>query len=339
MPVTIKQIAAHSGLSLQTVSRILNNREGQYRPETRRRVLEAAQHLGYLPNSSARAMRTGSFGAVALLLGSDPISSLLPALLLDGIFEGLEEQGLHLTVTRLPDQNLTDEGFVPKILREWGVDGLLVNYNTDIPPQMVALIDQHAVPAVWINSKQDHDCVYPDDVAGGRQAAEHLLDLGHRRITYLNFFQGAHYSSVDRCRGYREAMRAAGLPAPPAHTISAPAGFPDLDSLTEWLRRGDRPTAVIAYTPDVTAPLLYAAAAAGLSVPHDLSVITFNDSNRAGVGRPVDAVLLPEHRMGAVAVEMLTDKIEDRTRCLPPCALPFTLAAGFTSAPPRSPSL
>jgi DNA-binding LacI/PurR family transcriptional regulator len=195
MAVTIYQIAERVGLSPKTVSRILSGKAALHKPETRERVLQVATELGYRANSSARAMRRQRFGCVTLLLSNVRQRSVLPSAREDGIQAALGEHDLHLMVAPLPDAKLTDQGFVPRILREYGSDGLLVNYNTRIPPRMETLLDAHNLPSVWINVRRDSDCVYPDDLQAGRQAAERLLALGHRRIAFVDYTEQNHYSN------------------------------------------------------------------------------------------------------------------------------------------------
>ena len=143
----MKQIAEHLGLSLPTVSQVLNNR-GQLRPETRRRVLRAAVKLGYRPNTAAKAISTGRFNCIALLLGADPLSGYLNRDMIEGIHDALADRNMHLTITKLPDQKLTDDGYVPKMLRESMADGMLINYKANIPPGMVELIEEDRLPAI-----------------------------------------------------------------------------------------------------------------------------------------------------------------------------------------------
>jgi len=133
MATTLKVIAEAAGVSIPVVSQVLNSKGQRFRPETRRRVRQAAERLGYRPNNSARAMATGRLGCAALVLSTQGYRSTLPAELLRGIDEELARHNMHLTIARLPDEKLTREGYVPKILREWLSDGLLINYTSDIP--------------------------------------------------------------------------------------------------------------------------------------------------------------------------------------------------------------
>src|SRR5579883_3270772 len=101
MPATLKQIARETGVSIKTVSRILSGHSDLHRPETRERVLKAAQDLGYLFNSSARALRQGRFGCIALVLSADLVFSMTPTGLVGGILDACAAERLHLTLAQL----------------------------------------------------------------------------------------------------------------------------------------------------------------------------------------------------------------------------------------------
>src|SRR4051794_33407113 len=187
MSVTIKEIARRTGLSIPTVGNVLGRSASRYSADTRRRVLEACQELGYKPNASARAMRQGRFGCAALVLSRNKQShSHIPNGLLDGLDDALAQHDMHLTVSRLTDEELTRGDFLPKVLRESMADGMIVNYTHEIPQAMLDLIHAHHAPAVWLNAKLKEDCVYPDDFGAAKAATEHLLALGHRRIAFLH---------------------------------------------------------------------------------------------------------------------------------------------------------
>lgn len=312
MPVTIKQIALKSGLSIQTVSRILNNNAALYRKETRDKVLVAAEDLGYRPNSSALAMRRGSFGCVALLLSEESSRSLLPPLLLQSLHRRLAEHDLHLNVVTIGENDLADAARTPKILREAMVDGVLINYNAEIPERLTNWIERYNIPAVWINSKQPSDCIYPDDFGSARLATRRLIELGHRRIVFFQWMDSPHYSAVDRRVGYEAAMAEAGL----AHRFVRGSGNMlakgAYEQEYEWLLGNDRPTAAICYNSGSLTELMLAAMYLHVNVPGDLSMCAFNDGRFYLAGRTVNSIILPEEEIAATAVNMLVNRIEDR---------------------------
>lgn len=343
MSVTIKQIAEHAGLSWPTVSRVLNDRQGHFSAQTRRRVLEAAQALGYRPNTAARTVRTGRLGSVGLLASVDRRRRYTPVELLEGIQDALAERDYHLTHTKLPDEKLTDQGYVPKILREHLSDGLLINYTHAMPARMRELIEQYKIPSVWINADVDHDSVRPDDFGASRALTEHLIGLGHRDIVYLSFTQTGHHSEAGRREGCAQAMVDAGLSPRQAHLNvrgridieSDPASDDRCARAMAWLEQSPRPTAIVAYSPLVAETLLYAAARLGVRVPEELSIATIGDSASSGLGVAITTQVLPWAAIGRTAVSMLMKKIGAPSQRLEPKVLPTTLVTGHTTAAPR----
>lgn len=339
MGATIRQIAEQCGLSLSTVSHVLGTRSEKFRPETRKRVLDAARELGYRPNSSARAIRSGRFGCMALLKSAEKGGrSYLPELLLDGVSDELTDHHLHLVLAKLPDERLTSEGYVPKILSELLADGLLVNYQFDFPRKLLDLIDRHRLPSIWINVRHETDSVRPEDIDAARQATAYLLGLGHRRVAYVNYFgqdrERAHYSMKDRFQGYSAAMRQAGLKPRNLAVARKASSDERLANASAWLSEPDRPTAVVAYAGRTLGPILLAAAARGIRVPQDLSLITFGDDIQNLLGVPVSHMAIPWYQIGRVAVDMLREKVRDPARVLPTRVLAQRLEEGATCAPP-----
>lgn len=330
-------IAREAGVSQTTVSFVLNGRmDMPISPVTRERVLRTAREMGYRPNRSARAIQSGKFGCVALLGSTITRRSVLPTLLSDGILDALAEHNLHLLLARLPDTALTDKDFVPTILREWTADGLLVNYNSDVPAAMEALLEENRLPCIWVNARRGADCVYPDDKGAARSATEKMAVLGHTRIAFVQYTGVTHYSAQDREDGYREAMAAQGF-AP--QVILPEKGLIGLTEAEELLgkEKGQQPTAFLCYAPEAAATLMYAAARQGLTVPYDISLMTFHENAYKATGQPIDAMTLPEYQMGRASVEMLLQKITDPASALPPRALPCEHGAGQTIGPPPPP--
>jgi LacI family transcriptional regulator len=312
---------------------VLGRAASRYSADTRRKVLQAAEELGYKPNSSARAVRNGRFGCAALVLSRSRASthSYLPAHLLDGIDDELGAHNMHLTVSRLTDEELTTSDFIPKVLREHLADGMIVNYTHEIPPPMLELIRSHHTPAVWINAKLDGDCVYPDDFAAAKRATEELIRLGHHRIAFVHLiasFDWAgdfeakrpsfHYSVGDRANGYGNAMRAAGA-AP--HITSHERFVNEAEQLKvcrALLSGENRPTAVLAYSENEAQAVIGAALSLGLNVPRDLSVLVFAAGEYYVAGHRVSVVALPTEEMGRRAVRMLLQKLSEPVAICPP---------------------
>jgi LacI family transcriptional regulator len=347
LAVTLSHIADHTGVDASAVSRVLGGKARQYRIShtTERRVLRAADELGYRPNASARATRQGCFGSIALILSTHTGRSDLPPDVLAGISSALDASELHLTLARLPDDKLTDAGYVPRILRELSCDGMLIDYTDHIPERMIDLIDDTGQPAVWLNRKREHDCVYPDDLAIGRRATERLLEAGHRRIAYVDWGAGwkqldqAHYSQRDRQAGYERAMADAGLAARVIRRDDSDVVEPLTalhQAMVNLLSRDDRPTAFVTYSRVFAQVIAGAASVCGLSVPRDLSLVTVSyQADVTGAGLEIACVMTPGRSYGSAGVKCLLKKIaRPATRLAPRPIAPKQFFEGQTIAPP-----
>jgi len=339
MPVTQSEIARLAGVDRSAVSRVLRGQAdaiGLSDAKTRE-ILSLATELGYRPNAAVRAMQTGRFGTAALLSSTtDALLSYTPPQLLNATRDALAAAGLRLLIEALGHDELTGGDVLPVVMREWMCDGLLINYHFRFPPQIEAALSRHRIPAVWVNSPHESDCVYLDDRGGARALAEYLLRHGHRRIAYLDLSHNPddpdpHYSVPGRLLGYRDAMAGAGLH--PSVTQLRASGPAQASAARRALLGGDdRPTAVICYG-DPT-PLAIDALELGLRVPADLSVAGFAERPLHIGGRAVTLASLPFARLGRTAAETLALKVDGADRITPPKVIDCTLIEGATTAAP-----
>ena len=340
MFVTMQDIADRVGLSRPTVSLALAGK-GTVSSQTRAFIRKVAVELGYRPHMSARATRQGRTQMVSLLLSTMRHRSDMPMGLFNGVDQALTDHDLHLTITRLPDERLVNEGFVPRILTELMCDGLLINYHASIPTKMVQLIEEYTLPSIWINSQRETDAVCPDDLGAGRMATRLLLEKGHRRIAYVDYVyhvvkstRDFHYSREDRYQGYAQLMREVGLQPRMICDDPRKAGdihehyraFPSI--MKAVLQAPDAPTAVISY--GASNMIREVAASCGKSIPQDLAILTFRaaDEFLEMVVSRDSGIVIPQYQMGQVAVDMLLQKLESPGVCLPARRLPFTFEQG-----------
>jgi LacI family transcriptional regulator len=344
---TINEIALRAGVSKGTVSNILNGKNKENRPTAiaqARRIRELAEEMGYRPNASARAVSQGRYGSLALLFSENIHRGSQFRGTLRAIMTTARQMNQRLSVTGLTDEVFTDESLLAVALREMSADGLLINYIQDAPGRMTELLHKFRIPAVWINTLRDDDCVYPDDFRAARVATRHLIALGHRRIAYYNPMPSDHYSQAARQDGYKAALAEAGLRATlwmgPSHREARPIPLGEWQDVTRhWLTApgGERPTGFICYDPPRAYTLYAAACAVGLRVPADLSLITFDELPVDGIGVEITTSLIPAEDMGRQAVRMLLRKVEDSALSLPPTAVPHLWYDGQTCAPPPAP--
>ena len=347
MSVTQKQIAAQLGVSNQLVSYALNG-TGTVSEAMRERIMVTAQQMGYQPNGVARAMKSGRFGCVAMLLSTRPYNSTLPMEVLEGIHDELAAQDYHLSFFRLPDQQLTDAEKMPKILREWMADGMIVDYTHAVPTRLIELVDANRMPAVWFNTLREFDCVRPDDYGAGRAITRRLIEMGHRRVLYVDHMPhgqrregyAVHYSVAERARGYRDEMAAHDLE--PRCCLGEPlASYEKRNALLKpalrQMMRHERPTAVIAQG-GFSLQCAYAIAAENSwRVPTDLSIASFSQTDHLEYAT-IEQTLMAQQLapMGRELVKMLLQKIETPSLKLPTRTLPFVFVPGTSVAPPNS---
>ena len=340
---TAATIAAHIGLSRATVTHVLNGRaeEQRIRPETQRRVLEGARDLGYRPNNSARAIRTGRFGSVALIQSLR--AQYLPNELLYGLTKAIADKEMHLVLTEVPDVVIEDETYLPHTMRKLAVDGVLINRLAGFSQPFVELIHELRIPAVFLNVQQEFDCVHPDDLQGGRTAAEYLLRMGHGKIAFVGakVNDKEHYSERDRRAGYETAMKAAGkaplvYPLPP-DWVSQEQMLSDgrVEAACSLLRHEYQPTAVIAYELAEAMAVVHAAHQLGMRIPQDLSIILFHNNIDHRWCMPLHTISNVMEKVGVEAVDMLLAKIENPDVPLAARAVPIEMLEGGSCCPPK----
>jgi LacI family transcriptional regulator len=287
-------VAERAGVSRATVSLVLSGRDDTRIPEiTRKHVLQIAQEMGYRPHRSGRAVRSGKTGNIALLLSTVEERSLFSPQLLDGLMDAAAEHDQHLLISRVPDGKLSDSNFVPKILKEFAADGVILNYNSHTPPHLATQISEAGIPAIWINDKRSADCVYPDDFAAARDATLSLIAQGHTSIGYAGWGPGPHYSMGDRLAGYQAALKTQKLPETVSLWDQSPRENPFENT---------PPTAVLCYSPHLL-PALWKLA------PKGTEFVVFHIEPYVTLEHRFTTWLLPDYTLGKEAVRSLIQKI------------------------------
>lgn len=314
---TLAAIAARAGVSRSTAAYILNGAPAHitFADATRERVEAVARELGYRPHRAARATATGRTGVIAVLHAG----GALPGELLWALHDRLAQRGYALRLSRLPDPRLVAPDHVPDVLAEVGADGVLVAGG--LPEAVRAACVRLAVPAIGLGGDATTDVVAADEAAAGRDAAEHCLRLGHRRIAVV---VDADPVAAARAAGAAEALRAAGGRL---LTIGPDADLPAAIAAT--LARTDRPTALLAAAPfaDVVRGF------AGLRIPADASLVAFAPQPLRLGALAVTTHVEPHAALARAAVDLLLARLTAPTP-LPALRLAGALAVGRTTAPP-----
>jgi LacI family transcriptional regulator len=271
------------------------------------------------------------------------LGQYLPNELLNGLMTATADKDLHLVLTQVPDRVIDDETYLPHTMRELSVDGVLINRHIVTPQSFLERIHRLRIPAIFINVKQEFDCVHPDDTMGGRMATEYLLRLGHERITFVDTEDpdNHHFSKADRRLGFEQQMREAGK-VPQFHflpldwpTPGEPSEDQRVRSARQLLERPDRPTAIVGYEMAESMAVVRAAYSIGLRIPEDVSLIQFHNWLDSRYFIPIQTVTNAMEEVGRRAVDMLLEKIEDPERPLPAKVIPVNMMDGATCMPLR----
>ncbi len=315
--VTLKAVASRAGVSYQTVSKVLNG-QLQVTPETRQRIMEAVRALGYRPNHIARNMRFGRSFMIGYSWVQTPPSQVNHILdqFLSSMVREAEASGYHLLPFpfREGQQQVEDHR---ELIDTGRVDGFVlssVNYND---PRIHFLIER-GFPFVSFgrsNPGLDFAWVDVDGAAGTRQAVEHLLSRGHRRIAALAWPEDSRVGN-DRLQGYFQALKAANIEPRPEWLLRGEGTFEVGREMTLELLdlpAEKRPTALIALNDTMAIGAMHAARERGLEVGRDLAIIGFDDAPMVQyLFPPLTSIRQPIAEAGRKCVEILIALIEGR---------------------------
>ncbi|MGA2011120.1 MAG: LacI family DNA-binding transcriptional regulator [Solirubrobacteraceae bacterium] len=305
---TIVDVARVSGVSKSTVSNVIRN-PGLVAEATRRRVLDAIEHLDYRPNAVARDLKRMRTGTVGVIVGdlANPFYAELTKLI-----ERRTTGAGYATIICDVDGSGDAERERMELLLEQRVSGVFMTYLKG-EGDAIEAAQRAGVPLVGVSVFDRRlDSIVSDDAVGARLAVEHLTSLGHVRIAYVPSQRTEPPTNASRLRGLHAAQRGAGLPPGVAVAI---AGTPERNqrTLAAVVHDGDRPTAFLAGN-DVTAlELIDRLEAAGLRVPGDASVIGYDDIPLARLGRvSLTTLHQPISELAAFGVARMLARIEFR---------------------------
>lgn len=331
--VTHKDVAERAGVSVATVSYVLNNGPRPVAPETRVRVEEAIAELGYYPNELARSLRLQQSSTIGLILPNvmNPVFGEI-AHELENI---CTQEGFLVLLCNSDRQHEREERFI-QMLRAKQVDGVVITPHSE-PVALIQPLLQARIPVIVL----EHDlpnihCITIDELQGGRIATQHLIELGHRRIALLRR-KPTSALSTQRINGYQQALAAANLPYDPTLVIECEAGqAAGAHAMHQVLRRAEPPTAVFTHNDVLAMGALHTIRSAGLRVPEDISVVGYDDiTSAAYFSPPLTTVRSPKAEMGVLAGRTILQLVRQKEP-LPPqmITLPVELVIRASTAPP-----
>ena len=303
-PPTIVDVARKAGVSIKTVSRVMN-KEPTVHPQTRALVLAVVAELNYRPQLSARSLA----GAKSFLIGLlyyEP-SAAYVAGIQRGATLRCREAGRHLVVESLQSNGADLQPQIEAMLAALRPDGMILTPPLCDNPQILALLRANGTPCVLISPAGDgHGLarVVMDDALAAEELTNLLASLGHRHIAFI---QGDQAASERRQHGLERALASHGLVLEPAFVIPGRFDFDSgVDGAHSLLSRAVPPTAVFAANDDMALGVLAAAQRLGLAVPGELSIVGFDDSRAATLVWPaLTTVRQPVAEMAMAAVDLL----------------------------------
>jgi LacI family transcriptional regulator len=316
--VTINQVARDAGVSIQTVSRVINNRY-DVSTETRKRVKEAIDRLGYQPNAIARGLaskRSRTLGLVTFDFND---------IFFTQVVTGAEDEAHQHDYFFMLGSSQCSTNDMPKyhrLLTERHVDGVLFarEGGPDEQEQILRLANE-GTPVVVVGfhfKNQVFNAVDIDNIDGGWQATKHLVALGHKRIGCITGPLTTQ-SSQDRLLGYRKALEEADIIYDPSLVIEGAYGLTShgagYHGMKHLLAQARDLTAVFAQNDRMSVGAISAIREAGLEVPEDISVVGYDDTPEAEFSSPpLTTMRQSNNRVGVEAVRLLLRIIEDPDR-------------------------
>jgi LacI family transcriptional regulator len=310
--VTMAEVAREAGVSAMTVSRVINDK-GDVSPDTRQRVLDVIERLAYRPSSIARGLATQRTGTLGLVIPdvANPFFA--------GVARGAEQvayaQGYNVFLCNT-EEDPQRELAVLASLEEKRVDGLVLCSSRLGEDELQSVVSRYAA-VVLVNRRLEGNgirSVLMDDEGGGRLAAQHLLQAGHRAVGFLAGPAASH-SGRERKAGYRAALELASVPYRSAWVRNCdPTVGGGQKAGNELLSAHPELTALFCYNDLVAVGAVQACIVLGRQVPADVAIVGYDDIPLAAlVTPPLTTCRVPRYELGAQAVRLLLRQIAGGT--------------------------
>lgn len=304
-PVTLRDVAAASGVSVSTASRALDDRGSASKSAAAAHVREIAEQMGYRRNSFASNLRRGETRTLGVLVPR--LSDTVMALMFEQLEKAAADRGYFAMVATCGDDP-DDERRAAETLLDRSVDGLIMataRLDDDLPRH---LRERNIAHALVLRTDGVSPSSLGDDEVGGYLAVRHLIDLGHRDVAVLT---GPSFTSsgVARLAGARRALEQAGITPRESWLMAAGYGIENGLSAAETLlvdRAGERPSAVFAANDNLAMGVIASAHRHGIEVGDDLALVGYNDTPLASrLPTPLTSVRVPLDQIAANAIDLI----------------------------------
>lgn len=326
---TIKDVARQAGLSLSTVSLVMNQ-SGYVSNETRARVLHVVKELGYHPSRVARGLASKTSGNIGFILSDDHFSTAEPfytRIFLGSEFEA-RNHNFYILLTTVGGQTGND-GTIPRFLLEGNVDGVIIAGKISV--KLVEYIERLGLPLVLVDYElpgKRISSVLIDNRKGAHLAVQHLARLGHKRIAFIGG-DIRHPSIAERLKAFQEALEELGLPLDERLVVTSESDTRLENGSAAAIKlyaQGGEPTAVFAANDAMAIGCMQHAKQRGLRIPDDLSIVGFDDIESAThVEPPLTTVRVFKEEMGTLAMQRLVSAVKSQTRTIVNTYVPVEL--------------
>jgi DNA-binding LacI/PurR family transcriptional regulator len=332
---TMKDVARHAGVSVSTVSYVLNN-SGPVATSRRTRVLDAVRVLNYTPNESARSLKRRSTSTIGLVVPD--LANQFFALVTEGVERAAAERDV-LVVLCAPEATERPVSHHAKLLQSQRLDGVVYLSGTGTSPSLILELARSG-PVVLVDEQISGfglPAVVSDGRRGAREVAAYVLEQGHRRLAVIGG-PTVLWTAEQRLAGYREAVAAAGLAPDEVPVFVGDYRQESGRALAEQalsVSPGQRPTALLCANDLMAIGALEYCRSAGIRVPEDLSIVGFDDVPIASLLTPaLTTVRQPAREMGYAAAKLLFDRLAGAADAPPPEVFPATVQIRDSVLPP-----
>nr|WP_272946712.1 LacI family DNA-binding transcriptional regulator [Arthrobacter sp. ERGS1:01] len=329
---SIGDVAREAGVSSQTVSRVSNGLTN-VEETTKKRVLDAMKTLGYRPNKAARALKSGQFKSIGVIMFS--LSSFGNMRTLDAIATAAYQAGYSVTLIPLADPTTGNVSGAYHQLREQQVDGVVIIFEAHLLDQADITLPED-LPAVVIDSNagDGYSVVDTDQEEGARLATRHLLDLGHRQVWHVGG-PASSFSALHRAESWKQTLEDAGIEAPPVlrGDWSSESGY----QIGRELARNPEVKAIFAANDQMALGVMRAMHELGRAIPGDVSIVGFDDlEEAASFWPPLTTIRQDFHEVGRLSMEDLLRQVAGTGPANSATKVPTRLIVRDSTAPARN---
>lgn len=311
--MNIKSVAKKAGVSVATVSRVLNHPDA-VAPDTKEHILSVMESLDYKPNWMARGLKLNRTGAIALLIPE--ITDLGYMEIAKGVEDVAHQKNYNIMLCATEDDRNKEKGYVENFISR-KIDGVIL-VSTYLKKSDLAQMKKQDISVVLIGKNDEltgENLVYTDFKAAAAEATRHMLEIGYRKIGVICGSRPK-IENLDKLEGFRKTMEEEGLTCQEAHILeeenSIEGGYLAASKL---LNLKDRPEAIFVTSDIMAIGAMEKIKQSGLSIPHDIAVVGFDNLKISGYLEPkLTTVTKPMYRMGLVAARLLFDIMEDENQ-------------------------